>query len=121
MQSINIDNGEKEKPVYTKTYKAYIDQWANCSKCTLFQIERSLWAMCELFFWTIRSSLYTHFLSLRKSKIAHRFWAFAQFIRAMCPALGHLFVAYTDARKWLGSLKTENRNASKRLNLSFVS
>ncbi len=50
MQSINIDNGEKKKPVYTKTYKAYIAQWANCSKCTLFQIERSLWAMCELFF-----------------------------------------------------------------------
>ena len=48
---------------------------------------RSLWAMCELFFLTIRSSLYTHFLSLRKSKITHRFWAFAQFIRAMCPAL----------------------------------
>ncbi len=38
-------------------------------------------------FLTIRSSLYTHFLSLRKSKITHRFWAFAQFIRAMCPAL----------------------------------
>ncbi len=30
-------------------------------------------AMCELFFLTIRSSLYTHFLSLRKSKITHRF------------------------------------------------
>ncbi len=43
--------------------------------------------MCELFFMTIRSSLYTHFLSLRKSKITHRFWAFAQYIRAMCPAL----------------------------------
>ncbi len=43
--------------------------------------------MCELFFLPIRSSLYTHFLSLRKSKITHRFWAFAQFIRAMCPAL----------------------------------
>ncbi len=38
-------------------------------------------------FLTIRSSLYTHFLSLRKSKITHRFWAFAQLIRAMCPAL----------------------------------
>ncbi len=44
--------------------------------------------MCELFSLTIRSSLNTHFLSLRKSKITHRFWAFAQFIRAMCPALG---------------------------------
>ncbi len=43
--------------------------------------------MCELFFLTNRSSLYTHFLSLRKAKITHRFWAFAQFIRAMCPAL----------------------------------
>ncbi len=38
-------------------------------------------------FLTIRSSLYTLFLSLKKSKITHRFWAFSQFIRAICPAL----------------------------------
>ncbi len=72
--------------LYTAPQKL-IAQRANCSKCTLFLIERSLWAMCELFFLTIRSSLYTHFLSLRKSKITHRFWALAQNIRAMCPAL----------------------------------
>ncbi len=53
--------------------------------------------MCELFFLTIRSSLYTHFPSLRKSKITHRFWAFAQFIRAMCPALAdHHFDVVSD-------------------------
>jgi len=63
----------------------YIAQERTTKNCTLFWTERSLWAISELFFLTVHSSLYTLFLSLRKSRITHRFWAIAQFIRAMCP------------------------------------
>ncbi len=66
----------------------YIAQERTTKNCTLFWTERSLWAISELFFFIVHSSLYNLFLSLRKSRINHRFWALAQFIRAMCPALG---------------------------------
>ncbi len=66
--------------------------WLHRSESELLKMNALLnWALAlsdvRTLFLTICSSLYTRFLSLRKSKITHRFWAFAQFIRAMCPAL----------------------------------
>ncbi len=72
--------------------------------------------MCELFFLTIRSSLYTHFLALRKSKITHRFWAFAQFIRAMCPARINVFLNCCR-RRLLGIKRTANNWKRTRLDV----
>jgi hypothetical protein len=64
-------------------------------KTWLHRSESELLKMHALLNWAIAlSDVRTLFFdnslirsSLRKSKITHRFWAFAQYIRAMCPAL----------------------------------
>ncbi len=92
--------------------------WLHRSESELLKMHALLrWAIAlsdvRTLFLTIRSSLYTHFLSLRKSQITHRFWAFAQLIRAMCPALAKTVTFWYQVRiRIRGSVPLTNGSGS---------